>query len=160
MPETPAPAAVVRLSYPVPQEFESLGFFDTSMIFKAVTVSDRNGRFSFSDFSSSEDSEYRMIADHVSYARGYSETFSYSPEFDPEQLVEIQLEKGGEIEGVVTSGGHPVAGATLRLRRRSERERSTQEQMFTNMLGLPKGGEEARTNAKGEYSCSNVGIGQ
>ena len=32
--------------------------------------------------------------------------------------------------------------------------------MFTNMLGLPKGGEEARTNAKGEYSYSNVGIGQ
>ena len=156
----PAPAALVRLSYPFPQEFESLGFFDTSMIFKAVTVSDRNGRFSFSDFSSSEDSEYRMIADHVSYARGYSETFSYSPEFDPDQLVEIQLEKGGEIEGVVTSGGQPVAGATLRLRRRSERERSTQEQMFTNMLGLPKGGEEARTNSKGEYSYSNVGIGQ
>ena len=156
----PAPAALVRLSYPFPEELESLGFFDTSMIFKAVTVSDRNGRFSFSDFSSSEDSEYRMIADHVSYARGYSETFSYSPEFDPDNLVEIRLEAGGEIAGLVTSGGQPVAGATLRLRRRSLRERSTQEQMFTNMLGLPKGGEEARTNSKGEYSYSNVGIGQ
>ncbi|MFP6739991.1 MAG: carboxypeptidase-like regulatory domain-containing protein [Planctomycetota bacterium] len=157
----PAPASLVRLTFPFPRELESMGFFDTSMIFLAVTVSDRNGRFTFSDFSNpSRDgiSEFRVIADNVAYARGYSETFTFSADFDPDDLVEVQLEAGGEIKGLVTSGGQPVAGATLRLRR--FREQSQQEKMFMGMLGLPKGGEEARSNSKGEYVYRNVGIGQ
>ena len=157
----PAPASLVRLTFPFPRELESMGFFDTSMIFLAVTVTDRNGRFTFSDFSNpSRDgvSEFRVIADNVAYARGYSETFTFSAEFDPDDLVEVQLEAGGEIKGLVTSGGQPVAGATLRLRR--FREQSQQEKMFMGMLGLPKGGEEARSNSKGEYVYRNVGIGQ
>ena len=157
----PAPASMVRLTFPFPREMESMGFFDTSMIFLAVTVSDRNGRFTFSDFSNpSRDgvSEFRVIADNVAYARGYSETFTFSADFDPDNLVEVQLEAGGTIEGLVTSGGQPVAGATLRLRR--FREQSQQEKMFMGMLGLPKGGEEARSNSKGEYVYRNVGIGQ
>ena len=157
----PAPASLVRLTFPFPRELESMGFFDTSMIFLAVTVTDRNGRFTFSDFSNpSRDgvSEFRVIADNVGYARGYSETFTFSAEFDPDDLVEVQLEAGGEIKGLVTSGGEPVAGATVRLRR--FREQSQQETMFIGMLGLPKGGEEARSNSQGEYVYRNVGIGQ
>ena len=157
----PAPASLVRLTFPFPPEMESMGFFDTSMIFLAVSVTDRNGRFSFSDFSNPSrdgESEFRVIADNVSYARGQSETFTYSADFDPDNLIEVKLEAGGTIEGVVTSGGAPVVGATLRLRR--FREQSQQEKMFMGMLGLPKGGEEARTNSKGEYVYSNVRIGQ
>ena len=159
----PAPASLVRLTFPFPPEMESLGFFDTSMIFLAVSVTDRNGRFSFSDFSNPSrggESEFRVIADNVSYARGQSETFTYTADFDPDNLIEVTLEAGGTIEGVVISGGEPVAGATLRLRRFSAREQSPQEKMFIGMLGLPKGGEEVRTNSRGEYVYRNVRIGQ
>ena len=159
----PTPASLVRLTFPFPPEMESMGFFDTSMIFLAVSVTDRNGRFSFSDFSNPSrggESEFRVIADNVSYARGQSETFTYTADFDPDNLIEVTLEAGGTIEGVVISGGEPVAGATLRLRRFSAREQSPQEKMFIGMLGLPKGGEEARSNSRGEYVYRNVRIGQ
>jgi len=151
----PAPGTLVRLTPAFPPEFDDLGFFDTAMIFLGVTVSDRQGRFSFDNFHIGPGGDLRVVADHVLYARGVSDSFDFDAEFKSDNDVEVTLVQGSTVRGVVTDGSTPISGATLRLRKFRGEEKS-REAMFMKMLGLPKGGETVHSNADGEYVFSKV----
>ena len=150
----PVPGALVRLTPAFPPEFERLGFFDTAMIFLGVTVSDREGKFSFENFQAGDGGRLRVVADHLLYARGQSENFSYGEAFDSGSGIEVRLVDGGTVRGVVTDGSKPISGATIRLRH--DREVSRQETMFSSIMGLPKGGDTAHTNSEGAFVYRQV----
>lgn len=150
----PAPGALVRLVPDIPGEFEDILGFDSSLIFFAVTVSDTEGRFSFEEFFAPGDEEVLVIADHVTYARGRSEPFELEDFVAKKQEITVSLLAGGTIEGSVTDGTGPVAGAIVRLTR--QRETSWRERMMLQMMGFDKGGQVQRTNAEGKFVYEKV----
>ena len=154
----PAPGSLVRLSPSVPEEMADLGFFDMSMIFLAVSVTDMEGHFSLSDFFTPDDGRFRVIADHVLYARSNSESFTFSEKSDDTSPLEIHLQEGATLRGVVGDGRRPLAGVAVRLAK--PRRRNPGEAMFMSMLGLPESGQVVRSNSAGEYVSRQVIAGE
>ena len=163
----PAPGSLVRLTPAFPDEIAELGFFDPALIFLGVTVTDLEGRFRMEDFQPAGNGRLQVIADHIQYARGESESFrlgdvletgdaedAEAGEADTPRQVEVRLVQGADLRGLVTDGRRVVPGATLRLAR--FRERSGEESFFINMLGLPPGGSEAHSNSEGVFEYSSV----
>lgn len=144
----PAPGALVRLAPWMPEEVGSLGFFDPSLIFLAVGVSDLEGKFRFRDFHVADGDRYRILADHPSWARGTSPDFSLGEKAEDEEI-EVHLLAGGTVKGTVSDGSQALGGAIVRLGK--PRKRDPRGAFIFNMLGLPKGGKVAHTNSRGEF---------
>ncbi len=169
----PAPGTLVRLTPALPRELDDIGFVDPALLFLGVTVSDLEGRFEFDQLFVGPGGRFRVIGDHVMYARGYSEPFPIGtarfgrPGGDGEdvatekaasdgedQLVEVHLVEGASVRGKITDGSQPISGAVIRLAR--TREQRPEEQMFVNMLGLPPGGTVVHSNSEGEFAYRNI----
>ncbi len=147
----PAPGCLVRITPDFPQEMESLGYFDTSLIFLGVTTTDLEGRFTFDNYHAFPGGDnFKIIADHVLYSRGSSETFDFDEFTAGDRDVEVQLIAATSVEGVVTDGANPVPGAIVRLAR-PMRGGSRQQTAIMGMLGLPKGGDTATTGIDGRF---------
>ncbi len=160
----PAPGALVRLTFDVKENDLPPGFdfFDPAMVFLAATVADPEGKFHFKDFRGSPGDNFRVVADHLTYARGGSESFSLARVSDAPLEVEVRLQKGCRVHGTVTDGQRPVAGAAVRLQRRApsdaggENERRGMEAMFMTMAGLPKGGQVVHTDREGKFAHERI----
>jgi len=160
----PAPGALLRLTFDVKEGDMPPGFdfFDPAMVFLAVTVADLEGKFQFKDFRGGMEASFRVVADHLTYARGSSEPFSLARKGDEPLEVEVRLQKGCRVHGTVTDGERPVAGAAVRLRRRpasdteNEEERRGMEAMFMTMAGLPRSGQVVHTNREGKFAHERI----
>src|SRR5690606_24998681 len=153
----PAPGVLVRLSVDVPREMRDAGFFDTSLIFFAASITTLDGTFRFEDFRAlPAEVPLCVIADSPGRPQGRSDAFRL-PETDEAPEVVLTLIEGARVEGQVTDGRAPVPGALVRLAR--ARNRGPQEEMFLRMLGLPEGGTTVSTDAEGNYVFASVEAG-
>lgn len=152
----PAAGALVRLCPDFPDEFKQLGFMDTSLIFLAVTVSDLEGKFTIEEYQAFP-GRYAILADHLQYARGVSEGFSFREAAEGGAPIEVRVDlvESATVKGVVTDGQYPVVGAEVRLAQQTP-DLDMQGRMVMNMIGLPKGGDVTHTDAEGRYEFTKV----
>jgi hypothetical protein len=159
----PAAGALVRLlpemkMVDLPPGFD---FFDRSLIFLAVAVSDLEGKFRFKEFrGASEGESYQVIADHPAHARGTSEPFAILAGEEPKGEVEVRLVAAARVTGTVTDGRGGVPSALVRLSKAPAKEKGANgiemESVFTTMLGLPKGGDTTYTSRDGAFAFERV----
>ncbi|MGQ9591960.1 MAG: carboxypeptidase regulatory-like domain-containing protein, partial [Planctomycetota bacterium] len=187
----PAPGSLVRLVPWVPERMPAfLDFVGDGSIFLAVSVTDLEGRFRLSGFRGGRAGQlYRVAADHVLYARSFSEPFRLEgrteeagravgvelvqppegmdgsdarPAGRPGAEVVVRLEPRAQIHGVVADSKGPVPAAAIRLSRQPESPDPNVERgfAFLDMLGLPKGGRVVYTNREGRFSHDGLRPGR
>lgn len=187
----PAPGSLVRLVPWVPDRMPAfLDFVGDGSIFLAVSVTDLEGRFRLSGFrGGSAERLYRVAADHVLYARSFSEPFRLEgkaegdgkavgvelvrppegmdgsdaqPAGAPGAEVVVRLEPRARIQGAVADSKGPVLAAAVRVSRRPESADSDVQRglAFLDMLGLPKGGKVVYTNREGRFSHDGLRPGR
>jgi hypothetical protein len=158
----PAPASLVRLAPDVPDGIPVISdFMSKGLVFLAVTASDLEGNFHLAGFRGAKDgTQYRVLADHVAYARGKSEPFSLDAKdiaAGSAKEVEVRLTRAGRIKGPVTDGARAIPGAAVRLTKKRQVEGQDPTQgMFLKILSLPKGGETAYANREGLYDHARL----
>ncbi|MCC6488699.1 MAG: sigma-70 family RNA polymerase sigma factor, partial [Candidatus Hydrogenedentes bacterium] len=101
----------------------------------AVTHTGTDGRFRATHVNPEV---YTVFADHPDYAPGWT---GMKPSAAATEHVEIVLTQGGAIEGVVTSGGEPQAGAIVGA-------------------WLDASGQNSLTDAEGRYRIARVPTGE
>ncbi|MFN0058590.1 MAG: carboxypeptidase regulatory-like domain-containing protein [Planctomycetota bacterium] len=145
----PAAGALVRIVPKIDEEEDFLGIGAAGLIFLGVTTTGIDGRFRFRSYHVAEGGEFQIIADHLLYSRGTSEPFRFGELLAEPRDVELRLVTMSRIEGVVTDGAQPVAGAIVRLVK--PREDSHEVAMAMSMFGLPKPGKTTHSDSNGHY---------